>query len=287
MEGNWWGTYNAHEKQYIHLFDKATSSRAYEEFVQSTSFPLVPVKPQGQGITYASHQQGYVTRAVHVTRAMGVAVTEEEIDDNLYKDKAFDRTAMLAFSFNQTKEVDGANQYNRAFNSIYVFGDGKEMCATDHPNSTGGTYSNELAVGAALSELAIEDLITQIMGAQNDNGLQISLMPRSLIVPRQLWAEAARILKSINQSNSIENNLNVLRSMNMLPEGHHVNHYLDDANNWFIRTNAPKGAMYIERKAITFSKDNDFGTGNALMKASERYVFTIADPRSVYGSAPA
>ena len=30
-----------------------------------------------------------------------------------------------------------ANVYNRAFSNSYTFGDGKELIATDHPNTTG------------------------------------------------------------------------------------------------------------------------------------------------------
>lgn len=287
VENHWWGTYNAHQKEYDQIFDTVPSNKNYEEFVQSTGFPLAVVKDESTGISYASHEQGFITRAIHVVYGLGFIVTEEEIEDNLYEDKAFDRAGRLAFSFNSTKETIGANMLNRAFNSSYTFGDGKEMIATDHPTISGGTFSNELSTGAALAESSIEDLVIQIMGATNDEGLKIALMPQKIVIPKDLWYEATRILESDLQSGTANNDINVLKMTKTFPGGIVMNHYLTDTNNWFIKTNAQKGLMYLERRAITFTRDNDFNTGNALAKATERYVFTIGDPRGVYGSAPA
>ena len=45
--------------------------------------------------------------------------------------------------------------------------------------------------------------------------------------------------------------------------------------------------IYQERRALAFTRDNDFHTDNALAKATERYEFSVIDPRSLYGSAPA
>jgi len=286
---DFWGLkYNEHPLECYDLFDEKPSDKAYEELVQSTSFGLAPIKSQGGAITYDTHQQGFLTRATNVVYGLGYIVTREEREDNLYEDVSMRRAESLAFSIRQTQETVGANQYNRAFNSAFTFGDSKEMCATDHPNATGGTWSNELAVPAALAEVSIEDLLVQIMGATNDRGLKISLMGQSLHVPRQLWFEANRILKSILQNDSANNALNVLRSTNSLPKGIKVNHYFDDANNWFIRTNVPSsGLCYFNRREADFTRDNDFNTDNAKAKSTIRFAVTVGDPRAVYGSAPA
>jgi len=286
---DFWGLkYNEHPMEVYDLFDEKTSEKTYEELVQSTSFGLAPVKTQGGAVTYDSHQQGFLTRATHVVYGLGYIVTREEMDDNLYVDVSMKRAESLAFSMRQTKETVGANVYNRAFNSAYTFGDGVELISAVHPNSTGGTWSNALATPAALSEVAIEDMLIQIAGALNDRGLKISLVGQSLHVPRQLWFEANRILKSILQNDTANNATNVLRSTNAMPKGIKQNHYFDDANNWFVRTNVPSSGMCLfNRRAIDFTQDNDFNTDNAKSKSTERYSFTAGDPRAVYGSAPA
>lgn len=283
----WFGAkYQEHPLECTQVFNKSTSRKNYEEDVEQTSFGLAPVKAEGAGVQYDSHSQGYTKRYTHVAYALGYIVTKEELDDNLYTEVSMKRAGSLAFSMRQTKETVAANIFNRAFDSSYTGGDGKELLATDHP-SLAGDWSNELAVAADLSEASLEDLMIQIMNAKNSRGLKISLMARKLIVPPALAFEAERIVKSNLQSGTANNDLNAMKSMGMLPEGVMVWHYLTDDDAWFLKTNAPEGIKHIERKAIEFTKDNDFDTDNAKAKAYERYTFGWTDPRAVYGSAGA
>lgn len=286
---SWWGLeYDKHMDETKDLFDLKTSKKAYEEMVQSTSFGLAQVKGQGASISYDSHQQGYITRAIHVVYGLGYIVTEEELEDDLYMEVSRSRVSSLAFSMFTTDQIVGANIYNRAGNASYTFGDTKELLATDHPNSTGGTFSNELNPGAALSETALEDLLIQISNATNDRGLQIALKGQTLHVPTNLQFEAERILKSSLQNDTANNAINAIKAMGLLPGGIKPNHYFTDTNNWFIRTNVPTGGMCkFIRRPITFSRDNDFDTGNAKAKATYRNSYTVGDPRALYGSLPA
>ena len=280
----WWGrTYNEHKVEYTDLFDMETSTKNYEKDVQVTGFSLAPVKTEGGGTTYDSETQGYAYNYVHVAYGLGFIVTREERDDNLYEVVGKRRAQALAFSMRQTKETVAGLVYNRAFNSDYTFGDGKEIIATDHP-SLAGDWANEPTSAADISEAAIEDMCILIMGMTNSKGLKINLMAQSLIVPRQLWFEANRILKSTLQSDSANNDPNVLRMTNAIPGGIKVNHYLTDTDAWFMRTNCPRGMIGYDRAKDDLMRDNDFSTDNALAKAYERYIFGVTDPRSIVGS---
>ena len=281
----WWGqVYDEHPEEYIHLFDKDTSSQNYEEDVQLTGFGLAQTKPEGQGVQYDSEVQGFVTRYTHIAYALGYIVTKEELDDNLYENVSKRRSAALAMSFRQTKENVAANIYNRAFNSTYTGGDAKSLCATDHPNTSGGTFANKPTVDVDLSEASLEDATIAIMGFQNDRGLLINVMPKSLIVARQEWYNANRILKSVYTPGSANNDINVLKATNAFPEGIVMNHYLTAPHAWFIRTNIMNGLKYYERVSIMFDQDNDYDTMNAKAKGYERYSFGWTDPRAIYGS---
>ncbi|MDH3914493.1 MAG: hypothetical protein OEU09_24725, partial [Rhodospirillales bacterium] len=120
----WWGrAYDEHQVEYTDLFDMDTSSQQYEEDVQVTGFGLAPVKPEGGAVIYDSEVQGYVSRYLHVAYGFGYIVTHEELRDTLYEVVSKRRSQALAFSMRQTKENVGANVYNRAFNSSFVFGD--------------------------------------------------------------------------------------------------------------------------------------------------------------------
>lgn len=283
----WWGMdYPQHGQEHLDLYDKTTSERAFEEYVQATDFSLAPIKSQGASTLYTDHVQGFTTRVTNVQYALGYIVTYEEIKNNLAMKVAKLRTQALRFAFHTTKQTVAANGYNRAFNSSYTFGDGKEMIATDHPNTSGGTWSNELSPAADLSETALEDMVIQIMGATSDAGNQIALKPYCLIVPRQLWFEANRIVKSVLQSGTANNDINVINSTSVFPGGIKMNHYLTDADAFFIRTNLMNetGLIYQEREALVLDTDNDFDTKNFKAKGYEDYAFSVADPRAVYGS---
>lgn len=280
----WWGrVYDEHDVEYTQLFDTDTSSRAYEEDVEVTGFGLAPVKAEGAAVSYDSESQSFVTRYTHVSYALGYICTYEELQDNLYEKVSKRRAGALAFSMRQTKENVGANVYNRGFNSNFTFGDSKAMLVTNHPTLS-GDQSNILSTAADVSEASLEDLIIQIMGATNARGLKINLMPRCIVVPRQLWFEINRILNSVLQNDTANNAINVLKATNALPEGIKVNHYLSDTDAWFLRTNAPRGLIHYQREKASISQDNDFDTSNAKAKSYERYSFGVTDWRSIYGS---
>lgn len=280
-------TYDQHPEEWKDLVEVKSSEQNYEEMVQNNGFGLAPIKEQGASVSYDTDSQGGTARATHITYALGYIVTREEIEDNLYEKVAMDRAQALKISMVETKENVVANFYNRAFNSSYTGGaDALQLITTAHTTSS-GNQSNRLATDADLSEASLEDMIVQIMGAQNDRGLKIKLMPQTLHVPRQLVFEATRILKSTLQNDTANNSINALRAMNSLPGGVKVNHYFTDPDAWFVRTNVTKGLCLFQRRGLEFTKDNDFGTENALSKATERYSIQWGDFRGVYGTSGA
>jgi len=282
----WWGRiYDEHPVEYTDLYDMDTSRQNYEEDVLVTGFGLAPVKNQGVSVQYDSESQGHVSRYTHVVYGLGYMVTREEIEDNLYAVVSKRRAQALAFSMRQTKENVAAQVYNRAFTAGFTGGDGQVLCGTAHPTKS-GSQSN-LLTAADISETAIEDMIIAIMGAVNDRGLKISLMGKSLHIHRSDWFEANRIMKSVLQNDNANNALNALKATGALPGGIKVNHYFDDSDAWFIRTNAPRGMVGYQRRAIEFTQDNDFDTENAKAKNTERYVFGWTDFRGIWGSAGA
>lgn len=284
VRANWGLTYESHEKEWVHVFEEASSDKSYEEDVQQTSFGLVPIKGEGVGVNYDSNGQGYVSRYTNVTYAMGYIVTMEERMDNLYEYVSMNRSTALAFSTNQTVETVCANVLNRAYSGSYLGGDGSALVVTDHALSTGGTASNHLTTAADLSESALEDLMIQIMLATNDRGLKVNFMAQSLIVHPNDWFEANRIMKSTLQNDTANNATNVLKMTNALPKGIKVNHYLTDTDAWFLKTNCPNGLKMQWRMQPVFDQDNDFDTENAKAKVVFRMVPFWSDWRNIYGS---
>jgi len=281
----WGQMYDQHTKEYEDLYDIKSSDKAYEQAVQVTPFGPAVVKGQGAPVTYDSEIQGIVTTYTHVAYALGYIVTFEELRDNQYKEVATRRAESNAFSMTQTIELVAAVPYNTAFvTTSFVTGDAAALISTAHVNATGGTYSNALSPAADLSEASLEDLTIQIMGTQNDTGLLINIMPESLHVSRQEWYNANRILGSVLQSDSANNNINVLKATNVFPKGIKMNHYFTSAHPWFIRTNCPNGMTFFWRDEPMFDQDNDFDTKNAKAASYMRFSVGCTDPRGIFGS---
>lgn len=281
----WGQVYNEHAKEYGDLYTELDSDKAYEQDVEVTGFGLAPVKAQGAPVQYDSEIQGIVTTYTHVAYALGYIVTYEELRDNLYEEVSMRRAKANAFSINQTIENVAAFLYNNAFSTTYyTTADNAALVSTSHVNATGGTYSNALSPAADLSEAALEDLTIQIMGTQNDRGLLINIMPESLHIPRQEYYNANRILKSVLQSNTANNNINVLKAVNAFPKGIKLNHYFTAPHAWFIRTNCPNGMQMFWRDKPAFDQDNDFDTKNAKAATYMRFSVGASDPRGIFGS---
>lgn len=282
----WYGEgYDEFEVKWKSLFEQHTSRRAFEEDVGTTGFGLLQVKPEGSSVTFDAMTQGYVNRYTHIVYASGFIITKEMRDDDLYDIVAEKRAKGLAFSVRQTYEVLGHNIYNRAFNTSYTGGDGKALLVSDHPNVTGGTWSNVPSVTSSLSEASMEQARIDIMRFTNDRGLRINVMPQSLIISPELEAEANRILKSSGRVATADNDLNFIKSAGMFPKGIIVSPYLTSTTAWYIRTNVKDGLKHFEREAPVFSADNDWDTENAKYKVMFRCAFGWTDPKALYGSA--
>jgi hypothetical protein len=280
----WFGVgYGEHSSEWRDLFETATSTQAWEEDVEMSGMGLMPIKREGASTTYTGQTQGPVSRYTHVAYSMGFIVTYEELLNNLYEKVAGSRAKALGFSKRQTKEYVGANVYNRSEAAAYTGGDGSVLCVTSHPSAV-GSQSNTLATPADISEASLEDVCIQIMGATDYQGLKIALQPRSLHVHRNDWFEANRILKSTLQSNSANNDLNVLKSTNAIPGGININHYFSDADTFFIRTNCPDSMKCYQRHSFDLKRDNDFDTQNAKAMTYDYYSFGWSDWRGVYSN---
>lgn len=279
--------YDEHEKQYPKIFTISDSKKAFEVDQQFEGLRVASVKPEGDSINYDTATEGITPKYPNLTYANGFIVTEEALEDELYgvfKQKA----GSLAFSMNQAKEVVCANVLNNAFDTAYTMsgGDGKNLCSTSHVKgpTDGGTYSNRLAVDADLTESSLEDMLIQINNATDSRGNRIALQGIRLIVAPANMFNAERILMSNLQNNTGNNAINAVKSMSMLKDGFTCNNYLTDDDAWFVKTNAPDGMKFFQRRAAKFEQDMDFGTSNMRFKATERYSAGWSDARGLYGS---
>ena len=275
--------YKDYMPQYAKVFEKFTSTKAFEEEVGVTGFGYAVVKTEGGGVYYDDMEQGFTQRYTHYVMALGFKITREMFEDNQYMSLGLRKTKGLTFAMKQTKEVLFANILNRAFNSTYTYADGVEMCSAVHPNKSGGTWRNELETAADLSEDSLEQACIDIGAFESDRGMLIKVSPKQLIIPPALEFDAARILKSVQQSGTANNDINALKTLSKIPNMM-VYNYLTDTDAWFVQTDCPDGLKYFQRREMETETDNDFDTQNASYLVTERFVPGITDCRGVFGS---
>tara|TARA_B100000963_G_scaffold338120_1_gene334719 strand:+ start:183 stop:1091 length:909 start_codon:yes stop_codon:yes gene_type:complete len=276
--------YGRYENQHSEIYTTESSDRAFEEEVMLSGFGAAPVKQEGSGVSFDDANESFTARYNHETIALAFAITEEAVEDNLYDRISARYTRALARSMSHTKQVKAAAVLNNAFDSSVTGGDGKELCATDHPLINGGTFANEPSTAADLNETSLEDALINIAGFVDERGLKVALRGTKLIVPRQLQFVAERLTASTLRPGSSDNDVNAIQSRGMMSQGYAVMDFLTDSDAFFILTDTPRGFLHFERTPLSTNMEADFDTGNMRYKARERYSFGFSDPRCVFGS---
>ena len=275
--------YKSYANEHAEIFDTESSDRAFEEEVMLSGFANAAVKPEGQGVQFDDAQETFTARYTNETIALAFAITEEAIEDNLYDRLASRYTKALARSMASTKNIKGAAVLNNAFDANFAGGDGKALCADDHP-TLAGTFRNELAVAAELNETSLEQSLIDIAALTDERGLKIAAQGVKLVIPSALQFTADRLMNTVGRTGTADNDINAIRNMGMISGGYTVNNYLTHAKKFFIKTDVPNGLKHFNRSPIKTSMEGDFDTGNVRYKARERYVFGFSDPRGVFGS---
>ena len=282
------GKYEQIPSQYDKIFKKFDSKMALERTAEMRYLGLAQLKTEG-GQTQFDNNAGerYVYNQEHTEIALGYAITRKAIDDNLYKTQFMPSNLGLMESFQQSKEIYGANVLNTAttYNAA-IGGDGKALCATDHPID-GGTVANKPTVDVDLNESTLlNGMISIRTNFKDQAGLKVFARAKKLIVPPQLEPVAIRLTKTELRPGTADNDVNaIMMTAGGLPEGYIVNDYLTSASAWFLLTNID-GLSYMERVKFESDMQVDFVTDNLLVKGYERYSFGYYNPRAIWGSFP-
>jgi hypothetical protein len=276
--------YERYNNEHEDIFDTESSERAFEEEVMLSGFGEAPTKGEGAAVIYDTAQESFSSRYTHETVALAFALTEEAIEDNLYDTLSSRYTRALARSMQTTKQVKAANVLNNAFSSSFVGGDGKELCATDHPTVANVDLKNELTVASDLNETSLEQALIDISDFRDERNLKVNAQAKKLIIPPALQFVADRLMDSPGRVGTSDNDINAIRNMGMISDGYVVNHYLTDTDAFFIKTDVPNGLKHFVRTPVSTSMEGDFETGNVRYKARERYSFGFSDWRGIFGS---
>jgi hypothetical protein len=276
--------YAKYGEEHKEIYETESSERSFEEETKLSGFAAAPVKNEGSAIAYDNAQEAFTARYTHETIAMGFAITEEAVEDNLYDSLSSRYTKALARGMAYTKQVKAAYVLNNAFTGGPTYGDGVVLCSTSHPLVSGGVNSNTPSTAADLNETSLENAVIQIAAWTDERSLLIAAKPKKLVIPPALQFVATRLLETELRVSTADNDINALKNNGSIPDGYCINHYLTDTNAWFLLTDVPNGLKHFVRTPMSTGMDGDFDTGNVRYKARERYSFGVSDPLGIFGS---
>ena len=276
--------YARYGEEHKEIYETETSERSFEEETKLSGFSAAPVKNEGSAIAYDNAQEAWTARYNHETIAMGFAITEEAVEDNLYDSLSSRYTKALARGMAYTKQVKAAAVLNNGFSGAVTYGDGVALFSTVHPLVSGGFNANTPSTQTDLNETSLENAVIGIAAWTDERGLLIAAKPKKLIIPPALMFVATRLLETELRVGTNNNDINAIKNNGSIPEGYTVNHYLTDTNAWFLTTDVPNGLKHFIRTPLANSMDGDFDTGNVRYKARERYSFGVSDPLGIFGS---
>ena len=278
------GVYDQRADEWKQVFrEERGIPRNYHEEPVLFGFGAAPELPDGTAVTYQAGGVLFIQRYLYRVYGLAFALTKVLVEDGDHIRIGQTYARHLAQSLVETKETLGANVLNFSFNGAYTGGDGKSLVATDHP-IINGTFSNQLATAAALSQTSLEQLLIQIRNAVDNNGKRIRLTPTKLVVSPSNVFQAEVLLKSVLRAGTANNDINPVKSMGLLDGGQANLSRLTSTTAWWVETDAPEGLKLMMRRPLEKSMEGDFETDSMRFKATERYAFGWTDPRGVFGT---
>ena len=268
-----------------------SSKRAYEEAAYYAGFGMVAGKGEGESIVYDEMVQGPTKRWTHRTFGLGCRITEELIEDSLYPDLPTEMesfTRELGVSARETLNVLTFDVINSGTGtSTHTAGDGLAIFSAAHTLLRGGTWSNILAPAADLSATTLQTALDNFENQKDDTGKWARNKAETILVnPSNAW-KAKELLNSAYDPESANNSVNTLKERNLKLV---VSPYYTDTDAFTLiskpaHNNA--GVIAYLRRKVTFAKDGDFDTGDALFKVTFRFSIEVNRPGNLYHSAGA
>ena len=278
------GVYDQRADEWSRVFREEDGiPRNYHEEPVLYGFGAAPQLPDGTPVTYQQGGVLFLKRYVYKVYGLAFALTKVLVEDGDHIRLGQVYARHLAQSLVETKELLSANVLNTAFNSSYAGGDGVSLINTAHP-IVNGTFSNQLATAAVLSQTSLEQMLIQVRQAVDNNGKKIRLVPRQLVVAPGNIFQAEVLLKSVLRTGNANNDINPIKAIGLLDEGAAVLSRLTNASSWWVQTDAPEGFKLLMRRRLEKTMEGDFETDSMRYKATERYDVGFTDPRCAYGT---
>jgi len=231
------------------LFEESAMEDAFIDDLETSGPGYVQEKPEGEALSMGTLKEGYRTRYLARTYALGLAITEELMEDEKY-DEAIAAARRLKVAAWKTIDYDATNVFIRGFSSSYVGGDGLSLWNASHTIPNGSTFSNTMATPLAPSVAALQVARAQIRKFPGHDGLPNNSYRMEKITFPVDQEEAWEVITgSVKKPDAGEfNAINVFASMKLklIPNVF----WSSTTTNWAIITNADNGFKWKWRRRM-------------------------------------
>jgi hypothetical protein len=248
-------------------------------------------KGEGSPIGYDVGIEGPTKDWVPDVWALGVRITEEAIDDNLYHlraggnaDELKEIFEDLGFSLADNPEILAAQFFNSATATTYH----TTRFATAFASATqsrldGSTYSNLLTA----TDLTYATFWAALVTAENQydhRQNRIIKKVKSIWVPPQLERKIVEITRSPDRPDTANRAINAYVSTGRNIQ---VNKwaYMTNAAMWVLQCDG-RGLISFWNRKTRFAREREFQTGDMMCKGDQRFSMEIADERDFVFNIP-
>lgn len=278
-------------KQYDAAWDKVfrtiSSEHNYEETMKTAGLGNAMPIGESDNFPVSKLEKRWISRFTHVFYANSFEVSYvAQMDFKV----PFIRepSQRLTRSFLCSKERHHAAILNNAFDSAYPIGDGKPLCAIDHPLLSSGTASNRLATSTDLSVAGLAEALELLRHPLDDRGEPLKLTARAIVVPPSLEYTARILLGTTQMPFTADNDINVLRQdVTQLIVWDYLGSDVGGSDDqWFVIA-APEQhyLQSFQRMPIRFKMREHDGNWNISFQGAERYIAGASDWLGIVGSA--
>lgn len=278
------------------MFDQVcvvrNSRKKKEEKIYRSTLGNLVEKSEGEGISYDTPIGNRSKTWIPKVWALGVRITEEAIDDNLYEfgnggnggQDIAELFTELGRSAAETPELEVAKLFNFGTATTYHTGnDSLAFFVTNHTRLDGSTYSNKLT-GTDLTYTSFWSAVVSAENQYDHRQKRLTWKVRNLWVPPQLERQGREVLYSPDRPDTANRAINAMKQSGR-NIGLKVWSYLTDTDGWFLELEN-NDIIFFWRRKTRFGKESDFETGDVKAKVDQRFSVEFGDPRPWFANIP-
>lgn len=260
---------------------KSTSDR--EILYYMSGLGVAGEKPEGTNVIYDDPIDGPTKTIVHKTYGLAFRVTEEAIEDDKYNQMK-QMSGELSTSAREAVNLNHFAPLNLGTSASYFSSaDGLALFSAAHKKLDESTYSN-LYAATSLSQDSIQNDLLIFENLTDHRGKKINRKGacKTIVVNSAQEFALTKIFGSEKEPGNNTNAINAL--VKARPDLKFVctPYVASTTSRTYVGELSPiRGLISFMRRPVTFARDGDFGTGDALFKVTFRMSVGCADPMNL------